>query len=77
MKPLILFALPLVSLLACGNKKTADTGFDDTAEPADTGADDTNTDVYDSDGDGFTVEDGDCNDEDASIYLHRWNRPRL
>ena len=73
MKPLIFFTLPLVSLLACGDKKTTDTGFDDTAEPVDTGADDTGSEdtgtaAYDSDGDGFTVEDGDCNDEDASIY---------
>lgn len=74
MKPLFLISLPLVCFLACGDEEKTDdtsgsndTGIEDTGSN-DTGIEDTGSLGTDNDGDGVTVEDGDCNDEDASIY---------
>jgi len=51
-------------LLACGDATKEDTAIEDTS------VEDTDTEetAEDKDGDGFTVADGDCNDEDASIF---------
>ena len=63
----LLLALPLV-LWGCPTDDEDDddaTGDDDTGDD-DTGDDDTSG--TDDDGDGWTVEDGDCDDADASIH---------
>ena len=56
----------LLLLLACGEepKENLDTATEDT------GVEDTDTEqpVEDQDGDGFSIADGDCNDEDATIF---------
>ena len=56
----------LFLLLACGEdtKEELDTAVEDTAVENT----DTNQSVDDQDGDGFSIEDGDCNDEDANIF---------
>ena len=56
----------LLLLLGCGEdtKDSLDTAIEDTS------VEDTDTDqpVEDQDGDGFSVADGDCNDEDVTIF---------
>ena len=56
----------LLLWLACGEdtKEELDTAIEDTAVENT----DTNQSADDQDGDGFSVEDGDCNDEDATIF---------
>ena len=55
----------LLLLLACGE----DTKEEDTATEETIFTDtDTSQPLDDQDGDGFSVEDGDCNDEDATIF---------
>ncbi len=58
-------ALFLLSLAACGDKTTDDTGPTGGVDEDDTGGPD--TDAPDADGDGFT-SDADCDDNDATVF---------
>ena len=62
-------------LLGCTSEKSdpilsTDTAVSDTSDTNDT-TEDTSDTGTDNDGDGFTVEDGDCNDEDP------WTNPAM
>ena len=72
----------LLGLTACGDEdkdtSTSDTSVTDTADDTDTDIEDDtaiavmygvpDTGSWDNDGDGYTPEDGDCDDNNAEIY---------
>ena len=63
-----LYALPLALLTACPELVIKFTAADDEGTHDDTGSD-TGTGKYvDEDGDGFSVDEGDCDDTDPSVY---------
>ncbi len=59
-----LFLMGVVGLLACGEKATDTSSTDTGEERTDTGEEV----VSDADNDGVTVEDGDCDDNDDTVY---------
>ena len=66
-----LYALPLVLLIGCPELVIRFTAADDDeGTHDDTGTDDTGTGgtYVDEDGDGFSVDEGDCDDTDPTIY---------
>ncbi|MCK6520002.1 putative metal-binding motif-containing protein [Myxococcota bacterium] len=55
-------ALMGLALVGCGDKEPSDSGFAPEYGVADTSY------LADADGDGVTVGDGDCNDDDANVF---------
>jgi len=62
-------SLLLLSLVACNDGKDDTDEFTDGSTGSGTGDTGHATSCDDIDGDGVTVEDGDCNDSDAAVYL--------